>query len=250
MARTLWILMALTGAALAAAFLFRLRFRLRHRSIHRPEGDGWQRGWPALLGFGLSLLAMGMGLGGTLAWRSSTAVWAEFGAALVEIGPEPLPDEEVAEPGPLRPEPQDPERARPGESESAWEEVSPPQAPGEETDTQAGETASPASTSRSVSEDASQVDSGSRPAPAAEIRFGVRVGVFRSRSNAEEVVNELRESGLAPLVAQRATNDGEPLYYVYAGTFETRERAETAAVAVRNLGLEVLVVEMAPLPQG
>jgi len=74
------------------------------------------------------------------------------------------------------------------------------------------------------------------------------VGVFRSRENVEELVEELREAGFAPLVAQRDTDAGESLYSVYAGAFESRDSAERVAEAVRNLRLEVLVVEMAPLP--
>ena len=63
--------------------------------------------------------------------------------------------------------------------------------------------------------------------------WSVQVGAFKSRSQADAVQRELRESGFEAYVTTLGAADGEMRYRVRVGSFRTRAEAERAAERVR-----------------
>lgn len=236
--RILLSLLAGAGAILSLAFFLRLRFQLRSHPTHRPHEDGWQRGWPALLGLVASLLAAGLGTGGALAWRPSGDAspripWAD----LVEIGTQPLPEMEFGEGAPAA----DAGAAGPGVAggdEPAGTALDLQTAAEAETTPEEPDPVSP--DSEASGDDRSPLEVGALSGT----RFGVRVGVFRSQENVDQLLERLRASGFDPLVSPGTSGDGGPIYFVYAGAFETLEEATAAADSVQSLDVDVLVVRM------
>lgn len=242
MASAAWVFLALVGLGAGALFLLRLRTLLRARASREGDGDGWRRAGPTLAAFALSLLAGGMGLGGALV---SPAPELEVPSwfPVVEIGAEPLPEEE---PFPTSELPLGGE-VPPQEASGAPLASDARAAAGSRTVTDPAPTPPEAA---ATGENPTPPPTSSRVRSVAGTAFGVRVGVFRSSANADAAVQLLRAAGLPPLVVPRATPSGQRLYYVYAGPYDTRTEAAAAARSLRAAGAEILVVEIAPLGTG
>jgi rare lipoprotein A len=69
----------------------------------------------------------------------------------------------------------------------------------------------------------------------------VQAGAFRSRENAEQLMDKLRQNGLAGNVTvENWYNAG--IHRVRLGPYSSRDEAERAAAAIRNsLGISTLV---------
>lgn len=207
----LWVAFSVAAAVASAGFFTRLRYRLRRRPTYRPSRDGWQRGFPNLMGLCVSVFAMGMGLGGV--WFSRSAPQARG------------LDEQLRSSAPAAAVQEDSAVAVREDSAAAVQEDSA---------TAVQDEPVPA---------AIPADPSAGQLPAGE-PFAVRVGVFGNPANANAMVTDLTEAGFQPTTVRRAGSTGNPLYFVYAATFPTRAEAESAAELVRALGKEAMVVEI------
>lgn len=216
----IWILLMVGGLASGVVFFFRLRFRLRKRPTYRPSRDSWTRGRVALIGFSLSIFAVGTGIGGLMGglWTPDPVLPLLDGAA-----PDVAGDAATDSVGP-----------------SSRTAGGTPEGP------QAVDTTTPPRPDAGVAGVSTEAPS----SPEGEGAFAVRVGVFGNPENAEGVVRDLREAGHTPFVARRTGSSDNPLYYVYAGTFPTRDEAEAVAAALRSQGGEAMVVEIPSAPPG
>lgn len=227
-----WILLALLGGAAGVALFAVLRVSLMSRFNPRSKKDAWERGRLPLVGFTLSLLALGAGMGGAVAtWPRSVDGWW---GSLIQFGPEPLADVPSASPTA--------DQERP-----SWYSMHPPAPTGtpDLLPESPQDTPPPPTDGQDPDPDTDAATPHEIPAP-----YGVRVGVFRRTDNVDGLVAELRRSGYAPLVVGREDAAGAAVYYVYAGAYATRAEAADVAREIRARGADAMVVEIGPTGSG
>ena len=220
-----WILLALLGGVAGTGFFVLLRVRLMSRYNRRSKRDGWERGRLPLAGFGLSLVSLGIGVGGFVATRPPPEDMGWW-STLIRLGPEPLADVPSASPVPE-------------EGSRGWYSTQPPGA----RPSQPSPSAPPAPVEAAGPRDQDLPYTIATP-------FGVRVGVFRQTANVDGLVGRLRREGYTPLVVRREDSAGAPVYYLYAGTYATRAEAVAVAREILDRGGDAMVVEIDPSGAG
>lgn len=242
-----WLGVAALGAVVSAGFVSRVHYRLRWRPNHRPRQDAWQRGRPALMGLTVSLIVLGVGLGGTLAtFRSQRAPVIPPGVEMRQRSDTARPDSTGTEGDRTtwtdttldrlgQGLPVSTDSADAGTADSA-------SAPGEPS-TSAGPTSGePVRTPPG--------DAFPGAAEPGEGPWAVRVGVFGVEANARAAVTALEEAGLTGFSVLRTGSSGRRLHFVYAGRFPSRNDAEAGAGRVRAAGFDAMAVPFTPPPEG
>jgi DedD protein len=79
------------------------------------------------------------------------------------------------------------------------------------------------------------------PAPAPVEQVTIQVGSFSDKGNADILVQDLREHGVAAS-AQTTQQGGNSLYKVKTGSYQSREQAEAAAEGLRRKGYNAVIV--------
>jgi len=72
--------------------------------------------------------------------------------------------------------------------------------------------------------------------------FTVQLGKFKSKENAYNYQQELRQEKAVPAVVNIILIDGKEFYYVWSGRYDTFEQAQAEADKINDKGIEAVVV--------
>lgn len=81
------------------------------------------------------------------------------------------------------------------------------------------------------SSDSPKVIAGTKP----KEKYVIQVGVFSKRTNADNVINKITKAGISVYAVQTSSNNGQPLFRIYAGRANARSDLQAQSARIDKL---------------